>query len=76
MKQFFDTIIFGAALAAGIISVFQNVPFLVFAKRVGATFLIFYLVGVTMNVLWNAISAYVPGAGIRRERSAEEQAEN
>jgi hypothetical protein len=59
MKLFFNAVALGAALVAGITSVFQNVPFLVFAKRIGLTCAAFYLIGLALNVLWNAASSYI-----------------
>ncbi|MBN1164117.1 MAG: hypothetical protein JXB45_06040 [Candidatus Krumholzibacteriota bacterium] len=60
MKMFINTVIFGATLGAGIISVFQNAPFLVFMKRVSVTFFIFYAVGMMFNILWRTSSVYIP----------------
>jgi hypothetical protein len=56
MKLFLNTVILGAGLTAGIISLCQNVPFIVFVKRVGLTILAFYLIGVVLNIAWNAAS--------------------
>ncbi|GEM_PF-3025388 len=59
MRGFLKTVALGAALTAGIISLFQCTPFLIFVKRVGITFLAFYLIGIGLDVLWNAASIYI-----------------
>ena len=59
MRTFFNTVAIAAALVAGIVSAFQNVPFLMFAKRVGLTLGLFYLIGLALNVLWGAASSYI-----------------
>jgi hypothetical protein len=56
MKTLMNTIAIGAALAAGVISVFQDAPFLVFAKRVALSAAGFYAIGFGLTLLWNAAS--------------------
>ncbi|MBD3178224.1 MAG: hypothetical protein GF417_00745 [Candidatus Latescibacteria bacterium] len=54
MRAFLNAIAAGVALTAGVISIFQNVPFMVFLKRVGATFILFYAVGALLNLAWRS----------------------
>lgn len=54
MKAFLNAISAGVALTAGVISIFQNVPFVIFIKRVGITFIVFYFAGALFNVVWNS----------------------
>ena len=58
MKQFLTVVVIGAALAAGVISVFQNAPFLVFVRRVGLTLVGFYAVGAALTLLWNTAATF------------------
>ncbi len=79
MKVFLNTVILGAGLAAGLISLFQNVPLMVFVKRVGFTILAFYLVTIVLNIAWDAASVNF-GYIQERDRNAgndkKEAAEN
>jgi len=56
MKSFLNAITIGVALIAGVISIFQNVPFIVFVKRVAGTLIIFYLASITLDFLWKVVS--------------------
>ncbi len=70
MKAIFNVIALGAALTAGMISVFQNAPFHAFAKRVGVAFIVFYFIGVVLNMLWNAASVYMASTEQETDRPA------
>lgn len=62
MRAFLNAITAGVALTAGVISVFQNVPFVVFLKRVGFTFVSFYIVGSLLNVAWKSALIHFDGS--------------
>ncbi|MCD6380041.1 hypothetical protein J7M07_06325 [bacterium] len=52
MRLFLNAITVGVGLVAGVISIFQNVPFTVFVKRVGMTLVIFYMASIVLDFLW------------------------
>ncbi|MBN2071854.1 MAG: hypothetical protein JW814_10395 [Candidatus Krumholzibacteriota bacterium] len=72
--MFLKTIATGAALAAGIVSIFQNAPVMLFIKRTALTFIGFYFLGVVLNVLWNTAMSYVPGFPGKKLKGEEEEA--
>jgi len=57
MKDFVNTLVFGAALMTGIVSLYQGVPLVALVKRVVFAMLMFYLTGVAISLMWEAASA-------------------
>ena len=73
MKGFFNTIAFGATLATGIVSVFQNVPLVEFIKRTSLTFIVFYFVGAALVALWNTAAVYMPTSSVNSSKESSEE---
>jgi len=56
MKEFVNTLVMGAALVTGLVSLYQGVPLFALAKRVGFSILMFYLIGIALVLVWEAAS--------------------
>lgn len=56
MKEFVNTLVLGAALITGLVSLYQGVPLFTLVKRVGFAILMFYLIGVAIMLIWEVAS--------------------
>jgi len=79
MKDFVNTLVFGAALVTGIVSLYQGVPLVALVKRIVFAMMMFYLTGVAISLMWEAASARSFGYDIsasKNEDNAKEEAVN